>query len=100
MHRLLRDHADHLPERLRQMLPAMIEHGLLLSYREFAGVERAVERIAHRLSRSDRLVACLHDVRTHYDALFAGFGAFYPDVIAFATATRPVLTAQLRDDPA
>ena len=56
-YRVLLQHASHLPDRLRTIAPLMTAGDWLGSYRARATVDRAVERIAHRLSRrGDQLV--------------------------------------------
>ena len=78
-----------LPERLRAIAPLMARHDWFGSYRERASVDRAVARIATRLSRNgDTLVACLDDVARHEARLAATFDAFFPDLVAFAEASR------------
>lgn len=80
-------HHDRLPDRLRQLAPLMARHDWLGSYRERASVDRAVARIATRLSRhGDRLVACLDDLREHEALAAATFDAFFPDLVAFYDA--------------
>ena len=82
-------HLPELPERLRGLAPMMAAHDWLGSYRERAVVDRAVARIATRLSRNgDKLVGCLADLRTHEAAASAAFDAFFPDLVAFAAADR------------
>jgi acyl carrier protein phosphodiesterase len=77
--------APRLPERLRGLAPPMAAHDWLGSYRHRASVDRAVTRIATRLSRNgERLVACLDDLRANEDALARSFDAFFPDLVAWA----------------
>ncbi len=85
---LLANH-PRLPPRLQAIAPLMARYDWLGSYRERASVDRAVARIATRLSRNgDKLVDCLHDLRRHEDAVRAGFEAFFPALVAHVADLR------------
>jgi acyl carrier protein phosphodiesterase len=78
-----------LPPRLQAIAPSIAAHDWLGSYRHRASVDRAVTRIATRLSRNgDKLVACLGDLRAHEAAVETAFAEFFPDLIAYVAATR------------
>jgi len=78
-----------LPERLVRMLPYMVEHDWLGSYRDFAGVEIAVNRVSQRLSRNGNLLRDgIQDLRDHYASLSAGFHVFFPQLIRFSDELR------------
>lgn len=80
---------DALPPRLQALLPAMRANDWLAGYRHRASVDRAVTRIATRLSRhGERLVACLDDMRDHEPAIDAAFEAFFPQLIGFVDRMR------------
>lgn len=89
-----------LPPRLQQIAPSIAAHDWLGSYRHRASVDRAVTRIATRLSRNgDKLVACLDDLRRHEAAVEAAFADFFPDLVAFVAAERKsVSTTDHTDD--
>ena len=78
-----------LPERLVRMLPYMVEHDWLGSYRDFVGVEIAVNRVSQRLSRNGNLLRDgIQDLRDHYASLSAGFHVFFPQLIRFSDELR------------
>ena len=80
-YRYLLARVDELPGRLQRIAPLMAAHDWLGSYRERGNVDRAVTRIATRLSRNgERLVQCLDDLRRHEDAIAAGFERFFPQL--------------------
>jgi acyl carrier protein phosphodiesterase len=88
-YRYLLSRQEQLPERLRRIAPSMAAHDWLGSYRERDSVDRAVARIATRLSRNgDRLVECLDDLRRHEAEIAAGFDAFFPQLVAHVLALR------------
>ncbi|WP_374012960.1 ACP phosphodiesterase [Pseudoxanthomonas koreensis] len=90
----LLQHLDGLPQRLRAIAPLMAGHDWLGSYRQRHNVDRAVARIATRLSRNgERLVACLDDLARHEAAIAAGFEAFFPQLQDYVAQLRPSLEA-------
>jgi acyl carrier protein phosphodiesterase len=96
-YRVLDDNAALLPERLARMAPYMIKGDWLTSYRDYASVELAVNRMSQRLSRNDNLLRdCLQDARAHYAYLCDSFLAFFPDLIRFAEAQRAAMKNEMR----
>lgn len=94
VYRVLDRRRAELPPRLQAIAPSMAERDWLGSYRERASVDRAVERIAQRLSRNgDRLVACLDELRCHEATAEAAFERLFPDLIAYADVARAALGA-------
>jgi len=88
-YRYLLARLDALPERLRRIAPPMVAHDWLGSYRERDSVDRAVTRIATRLSRNgERLVECLDDLRRHEREIAAAFDAFFPQLVAHMAELR------------
>lgn len=88
----LRDNAAILPARLAHAAPYMIEQDWLGSYVDYAGVDLAIRRMSTRLSKhGDLLCAGLDDLVRQYDALGAGFHAFFPELVEFVHRTRTEL---------
>lgn len=80
---------DALPPRLQAILPSLAADDWLGSYRERASVDRAVTRIARRLSRNgDRLVACLDVLRRIEPEAESAFASFFPDLVGYASTAR------------
>ncbi|HEY6009145.1 MAG TPA: ACP phosphodiesterase [Geobacteraceae bacterium] len=73
---------EHLPERLRTLLPGMFAE-LLPSYVELVGIDRALGRMARRLSRPNPLAEGGRELRRHYVHLRDDFRRFYPQVAAY-----------------
>ncbi len=80
---ILDEHLDALPPRMQRSVEHMIEHDLLMSYRELAGVERALLGIQWRLKRKNPLAEGIADLSLNYRALATDFAAFFPDLISF-----------------
>jgi acyl carrier protein phosphodiesterase len=82
-YRVLREHHEELPPRLRAIAPKMERNDWLGSYRERGSVDAALRGIATRLSRhGERLVECLPLLRAHEAAIDAAFDAFFPELVA------------------
>lgn len=89
-------HEAILPDRLRDIMPMMIEQDWLGRYYDFAGVEWAIQRISQRLTRNGHLLReGLEDLRANYVALADGFDVFFPQLMAFVNDRRAgILNAQ------
>jgi acyl carrier protein phosphodiesterase len=93
-YRMLIQRRGTLPERLEIAAKYMTDQDWLGSYREFAGVQIALERMSRRLSKhGDRLVACVADLEENYATLSAGFHDFFPQLQSFAANERARLVA-------
>jgi len=68
-------------------LAYMRSRNLLLSYRNQAGIERALEGLAGRLSRANPLATGLDALLPHEAELHADFQAFFPELLNFARQT-------------
>jgi acyl carrier protein phosphodiesterase len=91
-YRQLRDHWNVLPERLQGLLPVIFQD-LLPSYREVKGIERALGRMAQRLSRPSPLASGGQELLAHYAPLQEDFHQFLPEmsqaVSLYLAATGP-----------
>ena len=89
VYRVLDEHRDELPSRLRAIAPRMAAHDWLGSYVQRGNVDHAVRGIATRLSRNgDKLVACLDVLRVEEARIEAAFEALFPDLVDAAAAMR------------
>ena len=89
---LLARRLDELPPRLQAITPRMAADDWLGGYRSRANVDRAVTRIAQRLSRNgDRLVATLADFSAIESEAEAMFDGFFVELQAFVTRERAAL---------
>lgn len=83
---------DELPARLQAIAPRMAADDWLGSYRDRANVDRAITRMANRLSRNgDRLVATLHDFRAIESGAAAMFDGFFGELETFTSRERDVI---------
>jgi acyl carrier protein phosphodiesterase len=81
-------HYDTLPVPMRRSVSYMIATDLLLSYRNIAGVERALRGIEGRLKRPSRLSEAVADLHTHYADLKADFDIFFPALRAYVAEVK------------
>jgi acyl carrier protein phosphodiesterase len=72
-----------LPERLQEIVPVIFEE-LLPSYREPAGVGRALERMSRRVKRTNPLAGGGAELARHYEELRDDFLGFLPEVLYFS----------------
>ncbi|MEF8834499.1 MAG: ACP phosphodiesterase [Halofilum sp. (in: g-proteobacteria)] len=88
---------DDLPPRLQRILPSLRDDDWLGSYARFEGMAFALERMSRRLSRANPLAALADDIGANYEALYADFDAFWPEVTAFALGEGRRLARHLPD---
>lgn len=89
LYRVLAERFDELPPRLQAIAPRIAADDWLGGYRHRASVDRAVTRIATRLSRNgDRLVDALADLRRIEPEANDGFARFFPELVAAMPALR------------
>lgn len=88
-YRALLARLDELPDELRRIAPLIVQHDWLGNYRHRAAVDRAVQRIATRLSRNgDKLVDCLAILRGNEAEIAQGFEVFFPQLRAYVDGLR------------
>jgi acyl carrier protein phosphodiesterase len=84
-----------LPERLANLVPALVAEDWLGSYREFEGVELAVKRVSTRISKGqEAFLAGIDDMRAHIEEFSQGFEEFFPSLILH-TQSRRVLASRV-----
>ena len=83
VYEILMTHRALLPARLEAMVPVMIHEDWLGSYRDLIGVEKALRRLSVRVTKGDRLLGAIEEVKLHYRRLEANFLIFFPDLIHF-----------------
>lgn len=83
--RILNDHADLLPERLRARLPDIL-HDWLPSYREVEGIGKVLGRMGARLGRPNPLGEGGRELLRAYVELRGDFHRFFPEIQGYAKA--------------
>ncbi len=80
---VLQEHRMKLPPRMQRSVSYMVNHDLLLSYRDTDGIHRALKGIEGRLKRQSRLRDAIVDLEQNRGLLAADFFAFFPELIAY-----------------
>ena len=83
-----------LPRDLAGMLPYMVHHDWLASYKEFDGFKRGMYRVSRMLRKGNILLDCISDVETHYEAFSSSFDEFFPQLIDHVLEQRTILSAR------
>lgn len=83
VHAALRADYDRLPPRMQRSIDHLLQGRTLLSYREPAGVARALAGIATRLSRPSPLAAAGPAVTALLPDWAGDFAVFFPELVAF-----------------
>jgi acyl carrier protein phosphodiesterase len=91
VYEILHEHRDDLPGRLRRIAPHMIADDWLSSYGDLANVGRALDGISRRITRRNPLVGAVTEIEVNYPGLDDDFRRFFPDLEAYARATRGAL---------
>jgi acyl carrier protein phosphodiesterase len=84
----LLEHHALLPDRLKRMLPYLIEENWLVSYREIASIDRALNRLSKRFKRENTLLNSAEELEANYQELEGDFYRFFPDLIQFVQQQR------------
>ena len=72
-----------LTSKLRRVLPSIVRHDWLTSYRGNAGIERALRDVSRRLRRENPVAAAGKALRRQHDGLDEDFLEFFPDLERF-----------------
>jgi acyl carrier protein phosphodiesterase len=85
---LLKDNENLLPDGLKSVVPRMVEEDWLGSYKEVEGVGKALDRIARRFKRENKLGGAVEELVKNYKELEENFRAFFPQLISYVESYR------------
>lgn len=77
----LQDHNEILPDKIQFMLPYMVKHNWLLSYRETLGIGRALSGLSRRTSFESNMEYAVGDLEKNYALYEKEFNNFFPDLV-------------------
>ncbi|MBE0500509.1 MAG: DUF479 domain-containing protein [Desulfuromonadales bacterium] len=83
IYQILEKRFDLLPAELQKIVPRMIQHNWLVSYRDIAIVEPVLIRLDQRIKRPTPLAAGLEQLKRHYAALETDCDLFVSQAQAF-----------------
>ncbi|UCH11128.1 MAG: DUF479 domain-containing protein [Fidelibacterota bacterium] len=87
-YRVLKNHRDILPARLKKILPWMAADDWLLSYRDVANVGHALRGLSFRLKRENDLARGLEELERHYGEFEGDFREFFPLLVDHVRSLR------------
>lgn len=83
VYRIVRERHHSFPSTMQRSMSYMVSNELLQSYSELKGIEHALQGIAGRLKRSNRLHEAIVDLEANHQALADDFAQFFPDLIGY-----------------
>ncbi len=92
-YRVLGNHYDLLPARVKRMLPYMIAQNWLNSYANLKDLRRIFYGMDRRTKFISGMSRAVDILEKYYDSLEMDFENFYPEIIAFASNIREELIA-------
>lgn len=87
-YQFISQNAELLPASTRRMLPYMIEHNWLYSYRKIQGIDRALSGLSRRASFHSKMEYSSAALEEHYEHFENEFNAFFPELIENVTRFR------------
>ncbi|MEH6470776.1 MAG: ACP phosphodiesterase [Halopseudomonas sp.] len=82
-YQFLQQYQGYMPDRMQRPLRLMIEQDWLSAYADADQIVLVLDRVAHRLSRPQRMLGSGEEFLHHYQAFEQDFLAFFPQLIKF-----------------
>ena len=76
-----------LPEKLKGLLPHIIQRNLLMSYAEISGIDAALKRLSLRVKRENNIGIASEELINNYRQLELNFNKFFPELIDYVKST-------------
>jgi acyl carrier protein phosphodiesterase len=83
-YRHLADRETVLPERVKQMMPYMIQGNWLVNYATFEGMKRALNGMARRATFDSKMEQAIDDLQADHAAFQQDFDLFFPKLVIFS----------------
>lgn len=81
-YRILEGRTEEMTDRMRAVLPIMVERDWLTAYRDVEGMERALAGVSRRLKRANPIVEAGAALRADREGFEQDFLAFFPELTA------------------
>lgn len=81
-YRILEGRTEEMTDRMRAVLPILVERDWLTSYRDIEGMERALAGVSRRLRRANPVAEAGAAFRAEKEGFERDFLAFFPDLAA------------------
>lgn len=95
VYRVLGEHFQRLPPRMQRSVGYMLQHDLLMSYRQIQGIERSLAGIERRLKKPFALTPSIKELEQNYAKLEQDFKVFFPLLIGYAERQKRQLAHSL-----
>ena len=79
----LHDNLDALSEKTKKIMPYMMEHNWLVSYRTIEGIERILAKMDTRMKYESNMRFSVAELETYYSEFEAEFTIFFEEIITF-----------------
>ncbi|HEX5003496.1 MAG TPA: ACP phosphodiesterase [Bacteroidia bacterium] len=77
-------HLHEMPQRTQKMLPVMVQHDWLTSYRTIEGIGAVLTGMSRRTAFESRMEYAAAELTKNYDSYKKEFRVFFPELITFA----------------
>ena len=80
-------HANYelLPDKIKSLMPYMIQDNWLLNYGNFEGIESVLQGMNRRTKNKSQMHLAIEDLKLYYDDLGADFQLFFNELIQFTS---------------
>jgi acyl carrier protein phosphodiesterase len=83
VYKVLQENKNILPDRLKSILPDMIDRDWLTSYKKISTIDRAINGLSRRIKRKNNLFGGVEELIFNYQQLQADFSVFFPELIDY-----------------
>lgn len=80
---VLQLHYHWLPDKVQEFLPTMMKHNWLLNYKEFCGIQKALQSLSRRAKYSSNLDQALINLKDDYMFFEERFLQFFPEIMTY-----------------
>jgi len=80
---ILKSNYDFLPDKVKNLMPYMIEDNWLLNYSNFQGIENVLHGMNRRTKNKSQMHLAIEDLKLYYDDLGNDFQLFFKELIQF-----------------
>lgn len=86
IYQMLEAYKFSLPDKLKNVLPRMIQEDWLGSYRYIKGIEQTFSRLSRRIKRTNNIAFAIDDLINNYPQLEEDFLKFFPQLIEYTNS--------------
>ena len=79
----LQENVEIFPERVKILLPFMVEYNWLVGYASLEGIERVLNGMNKRTKGISQMNLAIEDLKLHYNELEEDFTLFFEDILKF-----------------